>query len=315
MTPPVLAHLGAPTILLSAAVQSLWFAWNFSPSLVLGILLLTGAYLYAIGPLRKRVDWAGAVEQRQIVYFVAGVVVLVIALMSPIDEAGDTYLFGVHMIQHMLLAVIVPPLLLLGIPDWLGHPIATRPLLRRAARWIAHPVVAFGVFNADLWLWHAPALYDLTLANENVHVLEHLTFVVLGMWFWLPILGPRTAFPRVADAVGVVYLFLGCQPMVVLGALLTFAANPFYLPYVSAPRMWGLSPLQDQQLGGLIMWLPTNIPYLIALSLLFFRWVGAQDKRELAAAGQLEYPEDEPYELFPTAARAETDAAPDTSFM
>jgi cytochrome c oxidase assembly factor CtaG len=91
----------------------------------------------------------------------------------------------------------------------------------------------------------------------------------------------------------VVYLFLACQPMVLLGALLTFAAQPFYLPYVSAPRILGSTPLGDQQLGGLIMWLPTNIPYLIALSVLFFQWVGERASAEQAAADELARQEDE----------------------
>jgi cytochrome c oxidase assembly factor CtaG len=99
-------------------------------------------------------------------------------------------------------------------------------------------------------------------------------------------MSPTPAIPRMSKAFAILYLFVGCQPMVALGALLTFAAQPLYQPYVDAPRVWGLSPLGDQQLGGLIMWLPSNIPYLIALSVIFFQWVSERDQAERAAAGE-----------------------------
>jgi putative membrane protein len=184
--------------------------------------------------------------------------------------------------------VVAPPLLLMGIPRWLAElPLRTEGA-RMVARWLANPIVAFGVFQADIWLWHAPALYDLTLANDAVHILEHLTFLVFGLMYWLPILSPTPLIPRISRGFAVLYLFVGCQPMVALGALLTFAAHPLYTPYIAAPRVWGLSPLSDQQLGGLIMWLPTNIPYLIALSATFFLWVGERDRAEREAAGEFD---------------------------
>ncbi|HEY7848997.1 MAG TPA: cytochrome c oxidase assembly protein, partial [Ktedonobacterales bacterium] len=160
--------------------------------------------------------------------------------------------------------------------------------VRSVARWLANPIVAFGLFQADIWIWHAPTLYDLTLTNDIVHIFEHLSFLILGIIYWLPILSPTPLIPRISRGFAILYLFIGCQPMVALGALITFAANPLYTPYVTAPRVWGLSPLSDQQLGGLIMWLPTNIPYLIALSAAFFLWIGEHDREEREAAGEFD---------------------------
>ena len=280
-----------------ADVTPLWLAWNVSPTLVLGLGLLVGGYLYAIGPLASGRGWPERATSRQIVFFLVGAAVLVVALMSPLDTLGDDYLFSAHMVQHMLLAIVAPPLLLLGVPAWLWE----RVLSGRRARWVVHglayPPLAFGLLNADLWLWHAPALFDATLANETLHVFEHLTFIVFGLIFWLPILGPPGIVQRIGKGTGVLYLFLACQPMVALGALLTFAAHPFYAPYVHAPRLWGTTALGDQQLGGLIMWMPTNIPYLIGLSVLFFQWVGDHDQAE---HGTSTFDDDEPYELFPS---------------
>jgi putative membrane protein len=269
-------------------VPNLWLAWTLDPTLLIGLALILGGYLYAIGPARRRWNLGEAATRAQITYFALGWVALALSLVSPLDTLGDEYLFSAHMIQHMIIAVVAPPLLLLGIPRWLAElPLRTAGA-RTAARWLALPIVAFGVFQADIWLWHAPALYDLTLTNGAVHILEHLTFLVFGLIYWLPILSPTPLIPRISRGFAVLYLFVGCQPMVALGALLTFAAYPLYTPYIAAPRVWGLSPLSDQQLGGLIMWLPTNIPYLVALSAAFFLWVGERDRAEREAAGEFD---------------------------
>jgi putative membrane protein len=267
-------------------VGNLWLAWTLDPVLLLELAALLGAYLYAMGPFRKRLGVTEPLDRARITWFTLGWLTLVFALVSPLDRLSDDYLFSAHMIQHMLIAIVAPPLLLLGLPAWLLAPLFKREAVRRVARWAALPVVAFGLLQADLWLWHAPALYDLTLANDTVHVIEHLSFFVFGLLFWLPVMSPTLAIPRMSKGFAILYLFVACQPMVALGALITFAAQPLYTPYVSAPRVWGLSPLEDQQLGGLIMWLPTNIPYLIALSVIFFQWVAEHDRAERAAAGE-----------------------------
>lgn len=280
----VFAHLAEA----APDAASLWLAWNLSPTLVLGILALTALYFGAPAWLRRRSRHTEPLTPWQVAAFSSGLVTLVVALMSPIDALGDEFLFSAHMVQHMLIGVVAPPLLLLGIPAWMIEPLLDWSPLRRAMRALAHPVPAFGLLNLDLWLWHAPALYNATLANEAIHIFEHLTFIVLGVIFWLPILSPTPLIPRISRPFAILYLFGGCQPMVALGALLTFATAPFYTAYVDAPRIWGMDALADQQLGGLIMWLPTNIPYLIALSIVFFKWVGAIDRREREAVGEFE---------------------------
>lgn len=279
-----LAQLGAA----SEAADSLWLRWNLDPVLWLGIALFVGAYFYALGPLRRRYHWSESVDRAQVGYFLMGTVIFAAALLSPLDALGDTYLFSAHMIQHMLISVVVPPLWLLGTPEWMLAPLFRSPAVVRVARVVTHPVVAFGLFNGMLWVWHAPALYDAALSNEGLHALEHLIFTATGVLFWWPVLSPVRALPRISRGFGILYLFLGCQPMVALGALLTFAAQPLYHPYVVAPPIWGSTPLGDQQLGGLIMWLPTNIPYLLGLSVLFFRWVNEHDRAERTAAGEFD---------------------------
>jgi putative membrane protein len=295
---PTERYIAAMLLADSATTLPLWLQWNLDPILVIGITAFTFLYFYAATVLRARYGWAETIEPGQVAWFCAGTLVLIFALDSPLDTLGDQYLFSAHMVQHMLIAIVAPPLWLLGTPGWMLAPLLKRRGVLAAMRLLTNPIVAFGLFNADLWLWHAPALYDLTLTNERVHIFEHLTFIALGVLFWWPILSPvPDLLPRISRGFGVLYLFLACQPMVALGALLTFSATPLYQPYVTAPRIWGSTPLGDQQLGGLIMWLPTNIPYVIGLSVLFFQWVGEQDHAERLAAGEFD---DEPIEPEPT---------------
>jgi len=285
------------TLVSTTALQVLLTRWNFNPSVVLGILALLGLYLYRIGPARNRFRLGEPLERMRVVTFCLGLGVLAFALLSPLDILGDEYLFSAHMVQHMLLVIAVPPLLLLGTPGWLVRPALRRTGLLWLARWMNDalptarglmlPIVVFAVFNGDFWLWHTPPLYDLTLRNETVHILEHLTFLACATLNFLPILSPLpNDLPRLPRLGQVLYLFLSCQPMVLLGALLTFAGQPLYSPYLGAPRLFGLSALTDQQLGGLIMWIPGNMVYILMMSVVFFHWV--QHQSDEASRAEME---------------------------
>ena len=200
-----------------------WFTWNLDPILWLGIVGLVAAYFYAIGPLRRRYQLGPPVASRQIAYFLLGTLTLAFALVSPLDFIGDHYLFSAHMIQHMLLIVVAPPLWLLGTPGWLLAPLFRREPVRQITRIITNPIVAFLLLNATLYIWHLPPLYDAALTNEALHIVEHLMYITLGVLFWWVVLSPVEEAPRVSRGVAIIYLFLACQPMVLLGALLTFA--------------------------------------------------------------------------------------------
>ena len=256
------------------AGELLLAGWNFTPSVIVGLVTLVAAYLYATGPLRRRRDLGPPVTRGQAAAFYGGTAVLAFALLSPLDRIGDGYLFSVHMVQHMLLVMVVPPLWLLGTPGWLVRAAVRRPAGLRVGRLLTHPAVAFTLFNVNFWLWHAPALYNATLTNEWLHAFEHLTFLVTAVLNWFPILSPAPdVLPRLSLPGRIIYLFVSCQPMVLLGAGLTFLRAPLYTPYLAAPRIFGVSALGDQQVGGLIMWLPGNAIYLLAISIAFFHWL------------------------------------------
>jgi len=259
--------------------------WNWDPGIVIGTVLIVGLYLYAIGPLRKRYDFEPA-RRGQIVAFMLGMGLMFLALVSPLDELGDSYLFSAHMVQHLFLTIVGPPLLLIGTPEWFVRPITRSRALFAILRFLTLPAVAFVIFNADFFLWHAPALYDATLENQSIHILEHLTFIIFGLLFWWPIFSPSKDLPRLSIGGQILYLFLSGMPVVLLGAGLTFAP-PLYAPYIAAPRVWGISVATDQQLGGLIMWVPGNIIYIIIMSVLFLRWMQNKDREQAVREREL----------------------------
>jgi putative membrane protein len=266
-------------------------AWNWEPSIVIGTALLVGLYLYGIGPLRRKYHLADEVKRGQVVAFLLGVFIMFLALVSPLDELGDSYLFSAHMVQHLFITLVGPPLLLIGTPGWLLQPLLRNRVVFLIARVFTFPALAFFLYNADFWLWHAPPLYNATLENQGIHILEHVTFIVFGILNWWPIFSPSEELPRLSLGGQVLYIFLAGMPTVALGAGLTFFP-PLYAPYLAAPRIWGLSAAVDQQLGGLIMWIPGNIFYIVIISILFIRWMQEQDAKQRASEADLDDAED-----------------------
>ena len=253
--------------------------WNWEPSIVIGTALVVGFYLYAVGALRRKYHLAESVKRGQVCSFLLGVSIMFLALVSPLDELGDSYLFSAHMVQHLCLTIVVPPLLLLGTPGWLVEPLLRKAMIFRIARVLTFPVVAFFLYNIDFWLWHAPPLYNATLENQGIHIFEHATFIVFGVIYWWPVFSPSALLPRLSMGGQVLYLFLSGMPAVALGAGLTFLP-PLYAPYLAAPRIWGLTAATDQQLGGLIMWIPGNIFYIVIASILFISWMQGQEAKQ-----------------------------------
>ena len=267
-------HLGdQPAVVPSTS--ELLTRWSWDPSIIIGILAVSAAYFYAVGPLRRKRDLRPPVSRGQVCFFISAQLLLALALLSPLDDIGDEYLFSAHMVQHVVLAAVWPPLVLLSLPPWLVRPVFTGPF-RSLAEFFTLPVIALIAFNIDIYFWHIPPFYDATLTNEQIHIVEHLSFMAFGLLVWWPILSP-IARQRLSYPIQVLYLFAAGMFMMALGIVFTFAPVAFYQPYVDAPRLWGFSPVSDQQLGGLIMWYPGNVPYGIALVVAFYRWFDGSD--------------------------------------
>jgi cytochrome c oxidase assembly factor CtaG len=251
----------------------LYYPWNWYPSVVIGFGIWTVAYLLLIAPLRLRFGWGKLPTPGQQIAFHFGTLIALFALVSPLDTLGDEYLFSAHMVQHLLLLFLTAPLWLLGIPGWSFDLLLPRKQIVKLARMLTNPLVSFFIFAFTMIVWHLPVLYNLALEHESLHIFEHLTYLAAAVIGWWPIAAPETRIaPKPTPPVRMLYIFLLTIPCTGLAAILTFAKVPFYPFYITAPRILGLSALADQQLGGLLMWLPTHLVLLSALSLTFFGW-------------------------------------------
>jgi putative membrane protein len=242
--------------------------------LVAGIPMLAAAILYILGALRV------SPGVPRIVAFTAGWLSLAAALMPPLDPLGAE-LFSLHMVQHEVLMLVAAPLLVLGRPlpvfIW-AFPTAGRETLGRLVRarsiripWrtLNAPLVAWALHAAAVWIWHAPALFDAALASRALHDAQHLSFVLTALLFWSALLQARLNHLGAA----VLYLFTTTVHTSVLGALITFARTPWYQSYLETAHHRGFTPLEDQQLGGLIMWVPGSLVYVGFGLALFARWL------------------------------------------
>ncbi|HEV8305757.1 MAG TPA: cytochrome c oxidase assembly protein [Gemmatimonadales bacterium] len=240
-----------------------WNRWDLHPSVVIGLVLLGGLYAY-LGGFRT--------ARRHVASFLGALLVLFGALNGPLHNLSDTYLFSAHMAQHLVLTLLFPPLLLYGTPAWVVRPILKPGWVTAAARALTRPVPAAALFTAPIVLWHIPRFYEAALRHHNLHILQHLVFLATAVLMWWPILSPVPELPRLPYPGQMLYLFLLGIPMSVTGALITLSDGVLYPFYAAAPRVWDLSPVADQQIGGLLMWVPGGLVLWGAMTVVWFRW-------------------------------------------
>ncbi len=261
-------------------------AWTFETGTVIPIV--ASAVLYILGVLRLHQASRKSVHRADVVYFALGWCALVLALVSPIHAWGSV-LFSAHMTQHELLMLVAAPLLVLGrpiVPFLWALPRSWALTLARLSKlnaweitWqsISNPVVAWLIHAVVLWAWHLPFLFEATLENESIHALQHASFLFSALLFWWAVIhGRRRAL---GFGLAVLYMFTTALHSGLLGALLTFANSLWYPAYAARTAAWGLTPLEDQQLGGLIMWVPAGIVYIAAGLALFAGWLRESEIR------------------------------------
>lgn len=212
--------------------------------------------------------------------FYGGLVTLALTLNGPLHDLSDSYLFSAHMVQHLLLTLVVPPLLLLGTPEWMANrllaPLVRSTPLAWVVRTMARPVPALAAYTAVLVIWHVPTVYELALRVHPWHVIQHLSLMAVAGIAWWPVLSPSTLAPRLHYGAQILYVFAFGMPMTVVAAMITGAEELLYTSYASAPRLFGLTPFADQRLGGVIMWVPAGLIPLLAFTAIFFRWAAAE---------------------------------------
>lgn len=301
-----MAHDGLPL-----TGRGLWRTWSVEPWTVLPLVLWAWVYALGVGNLWRSAGRGRGVSPGRAAAFGAGWLVLVLALLSPID-ALSRVLFSAHMVQHLLLMVVAPPLLVWGMPPavlpWALPRASRRPLARwwqgqawlhRLWRLLCRPGAVWGLHAAALWLWHMPRLYDAALQHEALHILEHASFFGTALLFWWTLLhhgswryGRGSSAGRPAGRLGnrlgrgaaLLFVFTTALHSGLLGALITFAANPLYAnygaAYVTEQLGWGLTQLEDQQLAGVVMWFPVGLVYLATILTLLGSWLQEADQQE-----------------------------------
>ena len=254
--------------------------WSLEPGIVTPLVLSAALYGRGVAELGGR-GRARALQAWEALSFAAGWVIVALALLSPLHDVSEQ-LFSAHMIQHELLMALAAPLLVLGrpmmvmlwaLPVRARHAVARvtrRPVVQSAWQVLTHPVDAWLIHGIAIWLWHLPWLFEATLRNETIHALQHATFLGTAVLFWWSIVHGQA---RAVRGMSIIYLFTTAVHTGVLGALMAFARAPWYPTYASGAAAWGLTPMSDQQLAGLIMWIPASLAYLIAALAIMRRWL------------------------------------------
>lgn len=262
---------------------SSWLAWSIHPSTVVGLAAIAGLYLWRARHASPEKPISGA---RRLSFFSA-LFVIFASLNGPIHDLSDTYLFSAHMVQHLLLTMLMPPLLIAGVPGWMIRPLLAQRGVRAVARAVTRPIACFAIFNLVIAMWHLPVFYNAAMDNHSIHILEHLMFMAAAVLMWWPLTSQLPELPRLSYPGQMLYCFLMILPMSIVAVYISMAEQVLYPAYASAPRITSLSPLEDQLLGGLIMWVPGGLIFMLIMSVIFFKWAarGGDD----AASAQVDW--------------------------
>lgn len=281
---------GASVARAHAASDSVLLVANADPWIVAGLFAAAGLYAAGIVRLRRHARPSAGVPRWRAVCFFAGLAVLAAALMPPLDALG-AQLFSMHMLQHELLMLAAAPLIVAGTPLavflWAFTPawrkrIAGRlrgPAIQGPWHALTRPLAAWSLHAGVLWAWHAPRLFQAGLLDNAVHALQHLCFLIAALLFWSSLLGAQSTLRH---GTAVLYLLTTLIHTGMLGALLTFSPRAWYPVYAGRTEAWGLSLLEDQQLGGLIMWVPSGFVLLLAGLALAAKAIHPQSARRRA---------------------------------
>jgi putative membrane protein len=257
-----------------AAVPWTWTLASIHPEVVLACGGMAAGWAWAWRARGSRP------RPGQAARFVGALLALLLALNGPLHDLSDWYLFSAHMAQHLVLTLVVPPLLLTGAPAWMIDGLLRPCLAHRApaavVRTLVRPLPAFALYAVALVGWHLPGPTGVALERHGWHVVEHLVLLIAAGVGWWPILSPSRLLPPLPYAAQLLYLFVFGMPMTVVAAMITAAERVLYPFYESAPRIVDLTPLADQRLGGVIMWVPSGLIPLAVFTVVFFRWAAAE---------------------------------------
>lgn len=273
MLPPV-------ALLLHPAARIALSEFTVHPSTVVGLVGLGALYHWRAG----RAPSPESPTTGQRAAFFGALALIFLSLNGWLHDLSDYYLFSAHMVQHLVLTLVAPPLLIMGTPGWMLRPALRWPIVRTMAPRVTTAPMCFAIFTVMLAAWHLPPVYNLAMAHHNVHIMQHLCFMVAATFMWWPVLSPLPELPRVSYPAQMLYLFLLSIPMSLIAICIGYSDHVLYPAYSSAPRIWGITPLQDQLIGALIMWVPGGLFFFVIISVVFFRWQQADGEDSTASA-------------------------------
>jgi putative membrane protein len=250
-------------------------SWYFDPPIISGTFIAVSFYFYGVMTQKSFVPWRAAL-------FLLGVASIVLSLVSPIDAAADR-LLSMHMIQHVFLTTVGPPLVLLGLPAGLFDGILRTWLETKYVRLLFSPVFVATLFVVNMWLWHVPPVYEEALTNDQVHNLMHFAFLATGLLYWWPVIQPAQEEGRIGDGGRLLYLFTTGMPMMLLAVMFFASGHVIYDFYDRTNRLWNLSPMDDQQIAGLVMGGLGEAASFVAITWLFVRFLDREEQAALAA--------------------------------
>jgi putative membrane protein len=254
--------------------------WLNDPAVLAPMALLVFVYVRRFREARKEAGGRGA-GPLQALAFAGCIIALLAALASPIDTLGEDYLFSAHMLQHVLLGDVAPLLLLLSLSRVIMRPLTRRLMgLERALGPFAHPVTGIVIWLALMYFWHIPALYDAALNHPLIHVLEHFAFFTAGICVWWPLIQPVPMRRRMTGLQPLLYIGIAKVGLAPLGLYLTWSTAVLYPYYENVPRIWDLSAIQDQNVGGAIMMVEQSLTFVIVLVAVFVRMLSSSEAEE-----------------------------------
>jgi putative membrane protein len=246
--------------------------WPLDPTVYLGLVVLFLGHAWLAGTVADA-------QRKHSLYFGLGLLTLWVALETPLDTISDHYLDSAHMLQHVLLGFVAPPLMLLGLsPQMVGRLVRVP-----GARFITEPVPAQVIAGLVMIVWHLPPLYDATLSSEDLHIVEHLTFITAGVVLYWPIIEATSAHARwrMSPGAKLLYMLVATLPQDGVALALLFSRVPFYDYYTHAPRLIGsLTPLIDQTIAGAVLMIVGKATLAVAAIAVFFRWFGSEHRAD-----------------------------------
>jgi len=262
------------------SVAAVDYSWSLQPQLIATLALVVGVYWWRMRELHRDRPFDRR-DRARVASFAAGIVVVFLALCSPIDTVGEQRLFSVHMVQHLLLADVAPILLLLGLTRAFMRP-AVRRLrpVEEALGPLAHPLVALVALVATMWAWHLPAMYELALDHPWAHALEHAMFFTTGIAFWWFLIEPVPPRHRLTGPAAIAYVSTAKLLMGALGVVLAFSPNAIYDTYKHVPEAWGMSPVTDLNVGGLEMMLEQSLVLVVVFAIAFNRMLERSEREQ-----------------------------------